>query len=125
MSEAAKRSTRVQEATVSAREQELAKKLLFDSKAQREYVQHFMGWVTQTKGVQQQERILVVGEFRLTTLKKHAGLVKGRSKLSISKTPIGPTHTTSPRQETQLLQQRHLLLLGLCGRTIKVSGLRA
>ena len=85
MAAAATRTERLEAATVSDREAELATKLLSDATTQGTYKHSFMGWVTQLKGAQSQQRILVVGPYRLTTIKKHAGIVKGRSKLSISK----------------------------------------
>ena len=90
------REVRLEAGTVTERERELAVQLLSaENKAggqggSGEYPHSFMGWVVQSKGKAnvtqtQQQRILVVNEYRLTTLKKARFTLKGRSKLEVSK----------------------------------------
>lgn len=91
------REGRLEAGTVTERERELAVQLLSaENKAGQgggsgDYPHSFMGWVVQSKGKgakatqTQQQRILVVNEYRLTTLKKARFTLKGRSKLEVSK----------------------------------------
>ena len=78
------REERLDSATVSERERSLALALL-SADGSAEYAHHFMGWTLQRKDGKLQQRVLVVGQFRLSTLRKARFTAKGRSKLAISK----------------------------------------
>lgn len=60
------REERLDSATVSERERSLALALL-SADGSAEYAHHFMGWTLQRKDGKLQQRVLVVGQFRLST----------------------------------------------------------